>query len=356
MNKRASLLVYVLGMMALLSAMFVLFFDAVKTSVAPKACDLENAQLRIDAYNALNAAVAIIEEYRYLDGGIFAPEQGWNLPLNDGRIGFLSENKVSVAVSDESAKISLPNANAEILSALFQTMDIPESDAIELADCFMDWVDSDSNPRLKGAETDDYGRSAPKPPNRNIRDFYELRFVKNFGKYFFDENGRENDNYKLFVQSTSLELFEKVNVNTASPFVIQTFYKKQDKELDASVVDAIKGIGVSVENGITWVRNFSELQNRGVEFLSDGFACESSLLKISVKVSRGAAFFELCAYYGEEPKSTMSQTSTRRNSRTNGAFSGSRARSGKTAKDFGNSNSKVGAKILRISEYSSECY
>ncbi len=349
MNKRASLLVYVLGMMALLSAMFVLVFDKVKSSVAPKACDLENAQLRIDAYNALNAAIAVIEEYRYLDGGIFAAEQGWDLPLSENRIEFLSENKVLVSVSDESAKLSLPNANAEILSALFQTMDIPESDAIELADCFMDWVDSDSNPRLKGAETDDYDRNAPKPPNRNIRDFYELRFIKNFDKYFFDENGRENDNYKLFVQNTSLELFEKINVNTASAFIIESFYKKQDKELDASVIDAIKGVGVSVENGITWVRNFSDLQNRGVEFLSNGFACESSLLKISVKVSRGAAFFELCAYYGEEPKSSMSQTSTKRNSRTKGGSSGSRRRSG-------NSNSKVGAKILRISEYSSECY
>ncbi len=146
-----------------------------------------------------------------------------------------------------------------------------------------------------------------------------------------------------------MELFEKINVNTASAFIIETFYKKQDKELDASLMDAIKGIGVPVENGITWVRNFSDLQNRGAEFLSSGFACESSLLKISVKVSRGAAFFELCAYYGEEPKSSMSQTSTKRNSRTKGGSSGSRTRQG-------NLNSKVGAKILRISEYSSECY
>ena len=68
-----------------------------------------------------------------------------------------------------------------------------------------------------GAEFDDYDDTSPKPPNRAFASLDELRFVEKARELFFDENGSPTPLYTLFAATTSTELFEKTNLNSASP-------------------------------------------------------------------------------------------------------------------------------------------
>jgi len=63
---------------------------------------------------------------------------------------------VNVRVSDESGKIDINTAPAELIARLFNTFDIPEEQASALADALVDFRDEDSLSQLNGAEDEDY--------------------------------------------------------------------------------------------------------------------------------------------------------------------------------------------------------
>jgi general secretion pathway protein K len=64
--------------------------------------------------------------------------------------------EVEVRITDESGKIDINQAGAELLSNLFISRGMEEAEAWHLADAIEDWRDADDLPRLYGAEEDDY--------------------------------------------------------------------------------------------------------------------------------------------------------------------------------------------------------
>lgn len=64
--------------------------------------------------------------------------------------------RVEIRIRDESGKIDLNNAGAELLSNLFISRGMDETEAWHLADAIEDWRDEDDLPRLYGAELVEY--------------------------------------------------------------------------------------------------------------------------------------------------------------------------------------------------------
>jgi general secretion pathway protein K len=61
-----------------------------------------------------------------------------------------------IAIADETGKIDLNEAPAELLDGLLQTTDITEEERLQLVDAILDWRDDDQLRRLNGAEENEY--------------------------------------------------------------------------------------------------------------------------------------------------------------------------------------------------------
>lgn len=83
------------------------------------------------------------------------PETRW---VPDGRAYEMEfgDATVEIRITDESGKIDLNSAGAELLSNLFISRGVEEAQAWSLADAIEDWRDEDDLPRLYGAEEEDY--------------------------------------------------------------------------------------------------------------------------------------------------------------------------------------------------------
>jgi len=138
------------------------------------------------------------------------------LPFPDGV-------KISIELSDETALVPLTNAYAEVLLEIFKHGGISESQAKGLVDCLLDWADSDDSERVNGAEQNHYDRLTPRVavPNRALRSFDELYHIKDFALTLYNPDGTPNEIWKLFRSLTTLHSHSKINLNTASPKLLE---------------------------------------------------------------------------------------------------------------------------------------
>lgn len=308
-HRGASALAFVLGIVFVASILSVHLIEYSLAELKPRASSAYERSLRMDAYSALNAAVAVLEEYYEIDGGIYAASQGWEYPLADGRVELPGGGEMQVKITDESAKIPLAKLSSEELISIFEEMQFSSSIAQTLAECILDWSDSDDSARLNGAERDDYDDDEAFPPNRPIRNLNELKYIQNVRDYFFDENGLPNEYYKAFAEIVSAEDFEKVNLNSASPQVLNMLLVMEGKVYDPTLYDAIRGKIGSIEDGIVWIKNSTEALNRGAsEVPSKHAGCQPALLKIEVTIKRGSGEYYLCGYYAEDSVDSSAQS------------------------------------------------
>lgn len=323
---------FVLGIVFIASILSVYLIEYSVAELKPRASSAYERSLRMDAYSALNAAVAVLEEYYEIDGGIYAASQGWEYPLADGRVELPRGGEMQVKITDESSKIPLSKLTSEELVSIFEEMQFSTSIAQTLAECILDWSDSDDSARLNGAERDDYDDDEAFPPNRAIRNLSELKYVKNVRDYFFDENGLPNEYYKAFSEIVSAEDFDKVNLNSASPQVLNMLLVIDGKTYDPALYDAIRGKIGSIEDGIVWIKNSTEALNRGAsEVPSKHVGCQPALLKIEVTIKRGSGEYYLCGYYAEDSEDSSSQSKDKNSSNSQSGSSVAKPPSGNSA-------------------------
>ena len=323
---------FVLGIVFIASILSVYLIEYSVAELKPRASSAYERSLRMDAYSALNAAVAVLEEYYEIDGGIYAASQGWEYPLADGRVELPRGGEMQVKITDESSKIPLSKLTSEELVSIFEEMQFSTSIAQTLAECILDWSDSDDSARLNGAERDDYDDDEAFPPNRAIRNLSELKYIKNVRDYFFDENGLPNEYYKAFSEIVSAEDFDKVNLNSASPQVLNMLLVIDGKTYDPALYDAIRGKIGSIEDGIVWIKNSTEALNRGAsEYHSKNFGCHPDLLKIEVTIKRGSGEYYLCGYYAEDSEDSSSQSKDKNSSNSQSGSSVAKPPSGNSA-------------------------
>lgn len=323
---------FVLGIVFIASILSVYLIEYSVAELKPRASSAYERSLRMDAYSALNAAVAVLEEYYEIDGGIYAASQGWEYPLADGRVELPRGGEMQVKIIDESSKIPLSKLTSEELVSIFEEMQFSTSIAQTLAECILDWSDSDDSARLNGAERDDYDDDEAFPPNRAIRNLSELKYIKNVRDYFFDENGLPNEYYKAFSEIVSAEDFDKVNLNSASPQVLNMLLVIDGKTYDPALYDAIRGKIGSIEDGIVWIKNSTEALNRGAsEVPSKHVGCQPALLKIEVTIKRGSGEYYLCGYYAEDSEDSSSQSKDKNSSNSQSGSSVAKPPSGNSA-------------------------
>lgn len=323
---------FVLGIVFIASILSVYLIEYSVAELKPRASSAYERSLRMDAYSALNAAVAVLEEYYEIDGGIYAASQGWEYPLADGRVELPRGGEMQVKITDESSKIPLLKLTSEELVSIFEEMQFSTSIAQTLAECILDWSDSDDSARLNGAERDDYDDDEAFPPNRAIRNLSELKYIKNVRDYFFDENGLPNEYYKAFSEIVSAEDFDKVNLNSASPQVLNMLLVIDGKTYDPALYDAIRGKIGSIEDGIVWIKNSTEALNRGAsEVPSKHVGCQPALLKIEVTIKRGSGEYYLCGYYAEDSEDSSSQSKDKNSSNSQSGSSVAKPPSGNSA-------------------------
>lgn len=323
---------FVLGIVFIASILSVYLIEYSVAELKPRASSAYERSLRMDAYSALNAAVAVLEEYYEIDGGIYAASQGWEYPLADGRVELPRGGEMQVKITDESSKIPLSKLTSEELVSIFEEMQFSTSIAQTLAECILDWSDSDGSARLNGAERDDYDDDEAFPPNRAIRNLSELKYIKNVRDYFFDENGLPNEYYKAFSEIVSAEDFDKVNLNSASPQVLNMLLVIDGKTYDPALYDAIRGKIGSIEDGIVWIKNSTEALNRGAsEVPSKHVGCQPALLKIEVTIKRGSGEYYLCGYYAEDSEDSSSQSKDKNSSNSQSGSSVAKPPSGNSA-------------------------
>lgn len=313
-TRPATVILFVLCIFAVLCYVLVHIIAYAQVELKGRASSSFDASLRVDAYNALHAVIAELEEFREADGGLYSSQQGWGNCFNEGRITLPSGSDVEVTVSDISGKIPLANLKSDELALIFEIWDLPSSTAKKLADCLIDWTDSDDSALLNGAEKNDYKTNEALPPNRPLKSYSELFYIKGFREYFYDENDMPNMRYEAFVKIFSLYEFRDVNLNSTTPQVLEAMLKMEAREYDESLFNAIRGIGVSISDGISWVKNITEIRERGVTPPSKNAVCESTRLKIDIRIRRGVGEYLLSAVYGAPEQSSSRRTSEASNS------------------------------------------
>lgn len=312
-TKRANALIFVLGLIFAASIISVGIVEHTTRSLGFSASAIHSQSLRQDAYSALYATLAVLDEYAQIDGALYSAEQGWAKPLEEKRVEFPDGTAAEVVVSDESGKIPFNNLDSLALRKIFEGNGINSNTAKEAADCIVDWRDNDDSKSPDGAEFDDYDADSPKPPNRAILSFDELRFVEKARELFFDENGSPTPLYTLFAAATSTELFEKTNLNSASPETLKMMLDAEDKDYDDSLYRALRGEIGQVSDGIVWVKNSTELSARGAaEIPSKNADYKCGLLKIDITIRRGFARHKLTAYYAAKDTARYYETNVKK--------------------------------------------
>ncbi len=348
-SKKASVILFVLLMIFSSAAIIVAISDYASNAMRVRITATKDFQLRYDAFSALNATIAILEEYSEIDGGIYSYLQGWQKPFADNRIQLPSGSDVEVEIIDESGKIplrALPNDTT--LAKMLEALGLNQREAEEYADLIKDWCDKNDNPSFNGAEYEDYDTGATEPLNRPMETFRELMYVKDANKIFFDENQRPTEFYKKFTSIFSLEPFKKINLNSASQDVLYVLMEAEEKDYDATLYSALRGEIGSIVDGITWCKNATELANRGVvDYPTNMTTFTAELLKINITIKRGWAVYRLTAYYTDASIYSQMLNTDSSSSQTNRASSSNRRSSNKnssTSNNFDNAVVNKGSK------------
>ncbi len=235
---RGSVLLFVLVLIVVTAAAILKFSERAMGEMAGEGYYVQRDRLRGEAYSALEASLAVLAQYREIDGGLYAPAQGWGDPL--AQAGYepqTADRTVTVEFVDENAKLALKTADTSepALVALFTDLGFDPNEVSVLTDSLIDWIDADDNARPFGAEKDDYLRTdlAHVAANHCPRSFAELAAVQGFADLMFTEAGLPTARCEEFMRRVSLWSDGTLNLNTASDDVLRGCGVLGDKQIDA---------------------------------------------------------------------------------------------------------------------------
>ena len=299
--RRGSVLLFVLVLIVVTAAAILKFSERAMGEMAGEGYYVQRDRLRGEAYSALEASLAVLALYREIDGGLYAPAQGWGDPLTQaGYEPETTDRIVTVEFVDENAKLGLKTADSSeaALVALFTDLGFDPNDVAVLTDSLMDWVDADDNARPFGAEKDDYLRGDPPhvAANRPLRSFAELTAVQGFADLMFTDTGLPTPRCEEFMRRVSLWSDGSLNLNTVSDDVLRLSGVLGDKQIDAlrMVLDA-PGAPRGSADGL-YFRSLSELSEKlGVVPAGGNLGVRTTVLGVVVTVRERQTEFRLRA-------------------------------------------------------------
>ncbi|HYC70703.1 MAG TPA: hypothetical protein VEB66_05820 [Opitutaceae bacterium] len=219
---RGSVILFVLGVILLTAFLLTQLIARAGSELLVESRAARLSELRAEAYSALEVTLAVLADFRAVDDGLHAPQQGWSDPL--AYAGYQPGAGLTVAVrfDDETGKLPLAAADAATLERYAETIGLERMEAERLADALLAWTKADHVASF--AENDplryEMGDLPYAAPQRPLRSFEELRAVAVAQDLFFEPDGRWSELGERFREDASLHRFSQVNLNTARPSVL----------------------------------------------------------------------------------------------------------------------------------------
>ncbi len=325
--------VILLVLMTLLLTAFAMTKYLEKTTVdlLADARDVRAERLRVEAYSALETTLAVLQEFRTVDGGLYSPAEGWGAPLDFAGYAPPEGLVVEAAIEDESGKIPLPHADFQTLRDLFLLFDLKQSDAERLADALLVWMHQGYEPVDSfSARATDYERAAlpHDPPARSLHSFSELASIQFVRDLFYDDQGRPNDLWRRFADSVSLYDFTQPNLNGARDTTLAAL-GSYDVTSIKMITDYLGGLGSYTRPGPAYFRTSQDVAGLvGQAAMSSRLGTQVRCLRITVTVREGSTSFRVSAVVAppggaglppaDAPTATTSSTTTTTNQNSAG--------------------------------------
>lgn len=293
---RGSVLVIVMVTLLFTTFALVAFIEKAGNDLLVEHREAQARRLRMEAYSALEVTLATLEDFRQALNGLHSPAEGWNDPLAFAGYTPTEDRTVDIAFDDESAKLSLPTADAQLLSRLFQVWQVSAPDADAAADAIMGWMKHSHVYTTAVTPDYDHGSLPFEAPGRSMRSYQELAAIEKVRELFYTEDGRPNDLWRRFVDNVSLLRFSKPNLNGAKPDVLRAL-GQFDPTQQQNLSDYTAGRGSYQTQGPAFFQNPSDAER--IIGTAGGnpaaFATTISALRVNVTVHEGRSEFRLAA-------------------------------------------------------------
>lgn len=286
---RGSVLVAVLGMLFIASLMITFIIERAIRDIAYRGLHDNRPDLQREAYSAMMAGMAVLEEIKLFDGKLYGPQQGWARALSEADYRPSQGYDVSINIVDESGKLPINEASAQPLRALLIALEISEFDIDLMLDTLFDWIDEDDQERPNGAEDATYDRQSPvyRPANAPLATLDDLRLIEHWDEAFFDEDGQPNEIFRKFSRCVSLYNEGKINVHTAPPFLLEALAYTDGTPID-SLLEYLVGPDGEADTG-----DETPIADAGINPLPESEAFRAmttdvaTIAQMQVTVSRG---------------------------------------------------------------------
>ncbi len=135
-SKRGVILLMVLVLIFMVAGAVTLFIERAEVEIKSEGYYVKRADLRMDAWSMLEVAVAALADVKEIDGGLYAPMQGWGDPLEYAQVRPREGLSVRYEFIDESGKADLNNMDEDSLLILFDELGFDLDDLRDLRDGF----------------------------------------------------------------------------------------------------------------------------------------------------------------------------------------------------------------------------
>lgn len=236
-GRRGAVLLLVLVIIAIAATAILSFTERALSEISGEGYYAQRDLLRGDAYSALEATLGVLNEFKAIDGALYSPAQGWSDPL--GYAGLVPREglEIEVEFSDENSRLPLlAGDTAEPwLLVLFTDLGFQSDETAVLTDSLLDWIDEDDDPRLLGAESQEYLRSdlPHTAANRMPTRLEELSAAIGWNHLMFTETGQPTARFEEFKRLVSVYSSGPINMNTASEPVLRATGAFSEPELNA---------------------------------------------------------------------------------------------------------------------------
>jgi hypothetical protein len=252
--------------------------------------------------------LGVLVDFREVGNGLRSPAEGWTDPLAFAGYAASDGRTVEVTFEDESGKLSLPHASAQVLTNLFMQWGALKADAETITDVLLGWMKKNHVYTSPLQPNYEYGAIPYEPPGRSLRSYHELAAIEKAREFFYDSDGRPNDNWRRFVDNVSLLDFAKPNLNGAKPDVLAAL-GQYDQSQTRSVTDFLQGAGNYQFNGPGYFQSTNEVARvAGPAGDAGGFATTISALRINLTVREGRNEYRVSAVIAPPGGATTVQT------------------------------------------------
>lgn len=289
-----SVVVVVLVTLLFAALLLTRLIEASSTDLLIAMRDADRDRLRADAHGAMETVLAALMDFRTVDGGLYAPVQGWEDPL--GHAGYVPREGVTMAVTfeDESAKLSLPRINLDTLNNLLVQLGLPVPDAARVADAMLVWMRNGHIAAESATSATVYERGDPpaQPPRRSLRSFDELAGIAVAKDFFYEADGRPKPLLADFMAAVSLYQFNSTNLNSAQPAVLAA--TGWDTSQTATLQKYLAS-PVSATRTRPYLRSLQEARRQVGNVAGRNLGAQIQCLRIIVTAREGAAQLKLTA-------------------------------------------------------------